>query len=150
MEWLTLIFLFHWWQNMKWTWGVEHFPGNGPKVSWRKLESWDFSQMKSRCISTSDGSGSILVAQVGSGQVSHLWFHWFGFGFGKFPLKMSNFSIFFPSGQKKSLQVRSKSTRVKGRLPLIYCVKSKLGSGQVRAHISTIYKPYFISFSLAL
>jgi len=31
-----------------------------------------------------------------AGQVSHLWF-----GIGKFPLKMSNFSIFFSSGQVK-------------------------------------------------
>jgi len=40
------------------------------------------------------------------GRVSHLWF---GFEFGKFPLKMLNFSVFFPSGQKIS-------GRVKGRL----------------------------------
>jgi len=32
------------------------------------------------------------------GWVSHVWF---GFGFGKFPLKITNFSIFFPSDQKK-------------------------------------------------
>jgi len=32
------------------------------------------------------------------GWVSHLWF---GFEFGKFALKMSNFSIFFALGQKK-------------------------------------------------
>jgi len=40
--------------------------------------------------------GQIFVARVGPGQVlvSHLWF---GFEFGKFPLNMSNFSIFFPS-----------------------------------------------------
>jgi len=51
----------------------------------------------------SDGSGSKIfdpgrvvsifsgLGQPGSGWVSHLWF---GFGFGKFPLKTSNFSIF--------------------------------------------------------
>jgi len=44
------------------------------------------------------GSGQFFVARVGSGQVSHLWF---GLEFGKFPLKTSNFSFFFPSGQKK-------------------------------------------------
>jgi len=43
------------------------------------------------------GSGQFFVARVGSGWVSHLWFR---FEFGKFPLKMSNFSIFFSSGQK--------------------------------------------------
>jgi len=40
--------------------------------------------------------GSIFVARVGLGRVNHLCF---GFELGKFPLKMSNFSIFFPSGQ---------------------------------------------------
>jgi len=53
------------------------------------------------------GSDQFFVAQVGSGQVSYLWFK---FEFGKFPLKMSNFSS--PFGSKKSLWVGSKSTRV--------------------------------------
>jgi len=44
---------------------------------------------------SSDGSGS---KNFDPGWVSHLWF---GFEFGKFPLKMSNVSIFFPSDQKK-------------------------------------------------
>jgi len=38
-------------------------------------------------------SGQFFVARVGSSRLSHLWF---GFGFGKFPLKMSNFSILSP------------------------------------------------------
>jgi len=38
------------------------------------------------------------------GWISHLWFE---FGFAKFTLKMSNFSIFFPLGQKKYLWVGS-------------------------------------------
>jgi len=71
---------------------------------------------------------SIFVALVRSGWVSHLWF---GFGFGKCPLKMSNFSIFFPSDQKKSLGIGSKSTWVKGGLAsYLLQVKSKLVSGQ--------------------
>jgi len=37
---------------------------------------------------------------MGPGQVSHFWF---GFEFGKFPLRMSNFSIFSPSDQKNLL-----------------------------------------------
>jgi len=52
-----------------------------------------------------DGSGSkifdpgwVSFLCLGLGRVSHLWF---GFEFGKFPLKTSNFSIFFPSDQKK-------------------------------------------------
>jgi len=49
-------------------------------------------------ILTRVGSGQFFVARVRSGRLSHLWF---GLEFGKFPLKMSNFSIFFPSGQKK-------------------------------------------------
>jgi len=70
-------------------------------------------------------SGQFFVARVGSGRVSHLWF---GFGFGKFPLKMSNFSIFFPSGPKKYLQVRST-----GQLHFYW--GSKVSSGRVRAHL---------------
>jgi len=73
-------------------------------------------------------SGKFFVARVGSVRASHLWFE---FEFGKFPLKKSNFSIFYPSGQKKSLRVRSKSIQVKGGLAsYLLRVKSKLGSGQ--------------------
>jgi len=75
------------------------------------------------------GSGQFFVARVRSGRVSHLWF---GIEFRKFPLKASNFSIFYPSGQKKSLQVGSESTRVKaGSASYLLRVKSKLGSGRV-------------------
>jgi len=72
------------------------------------------------------GSGQTFLTRVGlifcgSGRVSHLWF---GLKFRKFPLKMSNFSIF-------SLRVGSKSTRVKsGSAFYLMRVKSKLGSGQ--------------------
>jgi len=56
-------------------------------------------------------------------------------GFGKLPLKCQIFQ-FFPLGQKKSLRVGSKSTRVKGRSASWFLrVKSKLGSGWVRAHL---------------
>jgi len=73
----------------------------------------------------SDGSRSKIFDP---GRVSNPWFE---FGFGKFPLKMSNFSIFFPLGQIKSLGVGSKSTRVKGRsASYLLLVKIKLGSGQ--------------------
>jgi len=40
------------------------------------------------------GPGQVIFLWLGSGWVSHLWF---GFEFGKFPLKMS---IFCPSGEK--------------------------------------------------
>jgi len=61
------------------------------------------------------------------GRVSNLWF---GFGLGKFSLKMSNFKIFFHSGQKNYLRVGSKITQVKGRsASYLLRVKSKLGSG---------------------
>jgi len=84
---------------------------------------------------TSDGSGSkifdpgrVNFLWLESGRVSHLWFE---SRFGKFPLKISNFSIFFPSGQKKLLRVGSESTRVKAWLAsYLLRVKSKLGSGQ--------------------
>jgi len=79
---------------------------------------------------SSDGSGSkifdpdrVNFLWLGSGRVSHLWF---GLEFGKFALKTSNFSIFCPSGQKKS--VGSESTRVKaGSASYLLWVKSKLG-----------------------
>jgi len=78
----------------------------------------------------SDGSGSNFY---GLGRASHLRS---GFEFEKFALKMSNFSIFCPSGQKKSLRVVSESTRVGGKsASYLLRVKCKLGSGWVRAHL---------------
>jgi len=54
-----------------------------------------------------------------------------GLNLENFPLKMSKFSIFFSSGQKKSPRVGSESTRVKGgSTSYLQRVKSKLGSGQ--------------------
>jgi len=64
-------------------------------------------------------------------QVGSIWF-----GFVKFPLKMSNFSIFSPSDQRNLFESGqkvpgSKSTLVKGgSASYILVVKSKLGSGQ--------------------
>jgi len=73
------------------------------------------------------GLGQFFVARVGSGQP-----FLFGLEFRKFPLKTANFSIFFPSGQKKLLRVGSESTRVKaGSASYLLWVKSKLGSGRV-------------------
>jgi len=66
------------------------------------------------------------VLRLVSGRVSHLWF---GLEFGKFQLKTSNFSIFFPSGQKKSLRV-GKYPGQSGSASYLLRVKSKLGSGQ--------------------
>jgi len=52
------------------------------------------------------GPGKIFLTRV-----SHLWF-----AFGKFPLEMSNFSIFFSSDKKNHLRVVSKTFRVKSGL----------------------------------
>jgi len=77
-----------------------------------------------------DGSGSFDPCRFGSifcvsDWVSYLWFE---FGFGKFPLKMSNFSIFCRLGPKKSLRVGSKSTWTKdGSASYLLRVKSILG-----------------------
>jgi len=68
--------------------------------------------------------GWVKFLWPGSGQVSHLRF---GFEFGKFPLKMSNFSIFFPLGQKKSLRV-GKYRVEGGSATYLQWVKSKFGS----------------------
>jgi len=71
----------------------------------------------------SDGSGSKFYHP---GWVSHLCF-----GFWKFSLKIPNFSVFSPSGPKKSLRVESKSTQVKDwSASYLLRVKSMLGSGQ--------------------
>jgi len=87
-----------------------------------------------RVVSIFCGSG-----QVESGRVSHLWF---GFEFGKFSQKTSNF---LPSGQKKSLRVGSERTRVEGgSVSYLLRVKSKLGSGRVRPHLYLVgYMPEF-------
>jgi len=75
----------------------------------------------------SDGSGSKFF-DLG-------WVGWAIYGLGlnleNLPLKPSNFSIYFRSIQKKSLQVGSKSTWVEGRSAShLLQVKSKLGAGQ--------------------
>jgi len=67
-------------------------------------------------ILVSDGFGSIFCS---SGRVSH---SWFGFEFGKFPLKMSKFS----------LRVKKISGQFKGgSASYLLRVKSKLGSGPI-------------------
>jgi len=81
------------------------------------------------------GLGQDFLTQVGSDQFFVAWVGlghlWFGFEFGKFPLKMSNFSIFFPSDQKKSLRAGLESTQVRGgSASYLLWVKSKLESGQ--------------------
>jgi len=94
-------------------------------------------------MSTSDGSrskffdpGRVRLIFCGSGWVSHLWF---GFEFGKFPIKMSNFSIFFPLGQKNLFGLES--TWVKGgSASYLLRVKSKLGSGQSPFQMSTSFQ----------
>jgi len=72
------------------------------------------------------GSDQFFVARVGSGQPFMVWVR-----IRKISPKTSNFSIFFHSGQKKSLRVGLESTRVKaGLASYLLRVKSKLGSGQ--------------------
>jgi len=101
--------------------------GQGPSLSkkgWKvsgRAKDWTQS-IRCLWLGNSDGSGP---KNFDPGRVSH---SWFGFEFGKCPLKMS---IFFPSGQKKSLRVGSKSTQVKGgSASYLLRVKSKLRSGQ--------------------
>jgi len=76
--------------------------------------------------------GQKFLTRVGSGRVSHLWF---GLEFGKFPLKPSNFSIFFPSGQKKIASGQVGKYLGQSWVGLLFTVKSKLGLGCVRAHL---------------
>jgi len=67
------------------------------------------------------GLGQFFVARV-----SHLRF---GFGFGKSPLKIPNFSIFFHLSQKNLIAFGQKVPRSKTGRPLIYC-GSKVCLGQ--------------------
>jgi len=92
-------------------------------------------------VCSSDGSGSKIFDP---GRVSHLWF---GLEFGKFYLKMSNFSNFYPSGQKNCFGSSRKVPGSEPGQPLIYC-GSKVSSGQgpslvcrlsLRAHTSKSY-----------
>jgi len=78
----------------------------------------------------SDGFGSKIFIRAGLGQFFVAWVRSaiiglrFGFGFGKFPLKITNFSIFCPSDRvKKYLD--------KWQVGLLFTVYS----GRVRAHL---------------
>jgi len=88
-------------------------------------------------LTTTEGSRSKMFD---SGQVNFLLLHlWFGFG--KFPIKIPNFSIFCSSGKKKSHCVRSKSTQVKdGARPLIYC-GSKVYLSWIRSEPISTHNP---------
>jgi len=68
-----------------------------------------------------------ILTQVGS--ANHLWF---GSGFGKFPLKIPNFSMFCPSGQKNIFGSGQKVSRSNTGQPLIYCwpKECRVGSSQ--------------------
>jgi len=72
-----------------------------------------------------------MMTRDGSGWVSH---YWFGVDFGKFLLKMANFSISFPLGQKNLFGSGQKVPGSKAGEPLIYC-GSKVSSVQVRAQL---------------
>jgi len=78
------------------------------------------------------GPGQKILTRIGSGRVSHLWY---GYGFGKFPLKLSNFSIFCPSGKNVIGSGQKVPGSEPGR-PLINC-GSKVCWGCVRAHLYT-------------
>jgi len=81
------------------------------------------------------GPGQNFLTRVGPGRVRNLWF---GFDLGKFPLNMSNFSIFFCFGSKNIFGLGQKVSGSKAGRPLIYC-GSKVSLGQVRAVSRRIY-----------
>jgi len=64
--------------------------------------------------------------------------------FGKFPLKMSNFSIFFPLDQK-NVFLGWKVCGLKAGRPLIYC-GAKVSSGRVMART----RPLSLAFSVSI
>jgi len=108
---------------------------------------------------TSDGTRSKFFTWVRSGQFFVAWVGsaiiGLGLGLENCHLKTLKFSIFFPSGHKKSLQVGSKSTQVEDGLAFyLLWVKSMLGLGRVRSGpISMRYRKisvlYFASFRTA-
>jgi len=128
---------------------VDFFGNPGLKNCWHgwpgiKPTTLDHSSHAVRCLwplghgiplllFISDGSRSKFL-WLGLGRVSHLWF---GFEFEKFPQKMSNFLIFFPSGQKNLF---GSGQKVPGLASYLLRLKSNLGSGRVRSGpISTFY-----------
>jgi len=94
---------------------------------------------------TSDGSWSKQnFLLLGSGWVTYLWFR---FGFGKFPLKIPNYPIFFPSGQKNCFGSGQKVRGSEMGQPLIYCW-STVCSGRVRSGpIFTCYWCFYFHHS---
>jgi len=82
----------------------------------------------------SDGSGSknFDPSRVGLGCVSHL--GRFGFELGKFPLKMSNFSIFLLQVKKNIFGLGWKVPRSRAGRPLIYC-----GSGTISSSVWALF-----------
>jgi len=75
--------------------------------------------------------GQFIVARVRSGWVNNLWF---GSSFGKFTLKIPNFSIFCLQVKKNIFGPGQKAPGSKTGWPLIY-IGSKVCSGWVRAHL---------------
>jgi len=85
------------------------------------------------CLAASVWSGSkifdwgwVNFLLIELGQASHLWF-----GFGKFPLKIPNFSISLPQVKKNLFWPGQKVTQSKPGWPLIYC------GSKVRSTFST-------------
>jgi len=77
-------------------------------------------------------SGRVNFLLLLSSQVSHLWF-----GFGKFPLKISNFSIFSTSGQNKISSGWVKKYPCQRRVCLLFSAGQKyawVGSGPISIH----------------
>jgi len=68
-----------------------------------------------------------MFAQAKDQTLNHLWF---GFEFGKFPLKTSNFSIFSFRVKKNLFRSHQKVSRSKAGQSLIYC-RLKVGLGRV-------------------
>jgi len=99
----------------------------------RKIKStvsecvWGFLMGPGQNFWPESGWVNFFVAWVGSGRVSHLWF---GFELQKFPLKMSNFSIFLLWVKNNCFRSGQKVPGSKPGQPLIYC-RSKVSSGRV-------------------
>jgi len=128
--------------SIRWYQQVINTPFNQPERQFEKrlnqgpnigLNSWLFSSTQVCFMLTTFkdlwGMWWVRVRSIfcGLGRVTLLWFE---FWFGKFPLKMSNFSILFLSSLvKKYLGQR--------RVGLLFTAgqKYKLGMGRVRAHL---------------
>jgi len=89
------------------------------------------------------GPGQNFLTRVGSGWLSHLWF---GFDFGKFPIRRQIFNFFLFRLKKISSGWVKKYPGHRWSASYLLRVKSKLWSGKVRAHLYSVVLIILLAF----